>query len=95
MPSTMTKTATSTSQSTRTPLMHRFSHNLLFVLDGCVWAVSPNRQRMFDQTGRFQAPYLTDANTDTEGGVALWESAAIIEYLQKVYGIADSPIKYL
>jgi glutathione S-transferase len=58
---------------------------------------SPNRQRMFDQTGRFQAPYLTDANTDTdtEGGVALWESAAIIEYLQKVYGIADSPIKYL
>jgi glutathione S-transferase len=52
---------------------------------------SLNRQRMFEETGRFQAPYLTDANT----GVALWESAAIVEYLQKLYGIADSPIKYL
>ena len=52
---------------------------------------SVNRQRMFDETGRFQAPYLQDPNT----GVCLWESEAIVEYLRKEYGVNKSPVKYL
>ena len=52
---------------------------------------SPNRQRMFKEKGRFQVPYLEDQNT----GVKLWEWDAILEYLQKMYGVEDSPIKYL
>lgn len=43
---------------------------------------SPNRQRMFEKTGRFQIPYLEDPNT----GVEMFESSAIIEYLETVYG---------
>jgi glutathione S-transferase len=52
---------------------------------------SPNRQRMFAKIGRFQVPYLEDPNT----GVKLWESEAIIQYLDALYGIKDSPVKYM
>ncbi|KAI2501807.1 glutathione S-transferase [Fragilaria crotonensis] len=52
---------------------------------------SPNRQIMLEEKGRFQVPYLEDPNT----GVKLWESEAIVEYLQKVYGVEDSPVKYM
>ncbi len=43
---------------------------------------STKRQELFDRRGHFQAPYLEDPNT----GVAMFESAAIIEYLRKTYG---------
>lgn len=49
------------------------------------------RQRLFEQTGRFQVPYLEDPNTD----VNLFESAAIIEYLEKVYALPKPSGKYL
>ncbi|CAB9529760.1 Glutathione S-transferase, N-terminal domain containing protein [Seminavis robusta] len=53
---------------------------------------SYNRDRLFDQTGgKFQVPYLEDPNTD----VKLFESAAIIEYLEKVYGLPEPNVKYL
>ena len=51
---------------------------------------SPNRQRMLDQVGRFQVPYLEDPNT----GVKLFESQAIVEYLEKQYG-ANAQVSYL
>mmetsp|Transcript_21753 Transcript_21753/g.31186 ORF Transcript_21753/g.31186 Transcript_21753/m.31186 type:complete len:352 (-) Transcript_21753:152-1207(-) len=54
---------------------------------------SANRQLLFEKTGRFQAPYLEDPNT--EDNVALFESKTIIEYLRKQYGIQPSPVKYL
>ena len=37
------------------------------------------------QTGRFQVPYLQDPNT----GVNLFESSAILEYLDKQYAVAE------
>ena len=43
---------------------------------------STKRQELFDRRGHFQAPYLEDPNT----GVAMFESAAIVEYLRKTYG---------
>ena len=52
---------------------------------------SPNRQRMFDEAGIFQIPYLEDPNTE----VKLFESSAIIEYLNIVYGVKDSPVQYM
>lgn len=52
---------------------------------------SPNRQKMLEEKGRFQVPYIEDPNT----GVKLWESEAIVEYLQKMYGVKDSPVKYM
>lgn len=45
---------------------------------------SPNRQVLFERRGHFQAPYLEDPNT----GVAMFESAAIIEYIHQNYGSA-------
>ena len=36
---------------------------------------------MVKETGRFQVPYLKDPNT----GVALFESAEIVKYLDEVY----------
>lgn len=51
---------------------------------------SPNRQRLFEMTGRFQVPFLQDPNT----GVDLWESSAICEYLIKQYGVKTS-VSYL
>ena len=44
---------------------------------------SPNRQKLFDLTGRFQVPYLQDPNTR----INLWESSAICEYLDKKYAL--------
>lgn len=53
---------------------------------------SYNRERLFRETGgRFQVPYLQDPTT----GVDLFESAAIIEYLEKVYGVPEPKVKYL
>ena len=52
---------------------------------------SPNRQVLFEKTGRFQAPYLEDPNN----GVNLFESAAICEYLKKIYGVKPSPIEFM
>ncbi|MDX1505340.1 MAG: glutathione S-transferase N-terminal domain-containing protein, partial [Spongiibacter sp.] len=43
---------------------------------------SPNRQRMFELTGRFQVPYLIDPNT----GMDLYESTEILCYLNETYG---------
>ena len=54
---------------------------------------SPNRQKLFEKTGRFQVPYLEDPNT--QDNVALFESGAIVEYLRKQYAISPSPVKYL
>jgi len=52
---------------------------------------SLNRQRLYETKGRFQAPYLEDPNT----GVELFESKAIVEYLEKVYGVVETPVKYM
>ena len=52
---------------------------------------SPNRQIMFDKVGRFQAPYLEDPNEN----IALFESEAIVEYLQKKYSVGPSPVEYI
>jgi glutathione S-transferase len=52
---------------------------------------SPNRQCMFEQTGRFQIPFLEDPNT----GVEIFESSAIIEYLEAMYGVKESPVEYM
>lgn len=44
---------------------------------------SSNRDKLFAKTGRFQVPYLIDPNT----GIEMYESAAIVEYLDKVYTV--------
>ena len=44
-------------------------------------ATGHNRKRLLDLTGRVQVPYLIDANT----GAALFESAAIVDYLERQY----------
>lgn len=43
---------------------------------------SSKRQELLDAVGHFQVPYLEDPNA----GVRLFESAAIIKYLQETYG---------
>ena len=43
---------------------------------------SPKRQEVYGRKGHFQVPYLEDPNT----GAELFESSAIIDYLQFVYG---------
>lgn len=43
---------------------------------------SPSRALLKELTGRIQVPYLEDENT----GVAMFESAEILEYLDQVYG---------
>lgn len=45
---------------------------------------SPKRQELFERWGTFQVPYLEDPNT----GIAMFESSAIIKYLQDTYGKA-------
>jgi Glutathione S-transferase, N-terminal domain len=50
-----------------------------------------NRDRLFDKVGTFQVPYLEDPNTN----VQLFESAAIVEYLEKVYSLPEPKVKYL
>ena len=52
---------------------------------------SLQRQKLFELTGRFQVPYLEDPNN----GVSLFESEAIFEYLEKVYAVPNSPVKYM
>ena len=42
---------------------------------------SRNRRALLERTGRVQVPYLIDPNT----GIEMYESAAIIDYLQKTY----------
>ena len=44
---------------------------------------SKNRDRMMDKVGRFQVPYLVDANT----GVEMFEGAEIVKYLETVYTV--------
>ncbi len=44
---------------------------------------SKNRDRMIDKVGRFQVPYLVDANT----GVDMFEGAEIVKYLEAVYTV--------
>jgi len=44
---------------------------------------SANRDRMVEQTGRFQVPYLVDPNT----GVQMFEGPEIVEYLDAVYTV--------
>ena len=45
---------------------------------------SSNRDRMVEKTGReFQVPYIVDPNT----GIDMYESAEIVEYLDKVYTV--------
>ena len=44
---------------------------------------SSNRDRMVDKTGRFQVPYIVDPNT----GIDMYESAEIVEYLDKAYTV--------
>lgn len=47
---------------------------------------SPTRAMLKERVGRFQVPYIEDANT----GVKMFESAEIAEYLQETYG-PDAP----
>jgi glutathione S-transferase len=61
-------------------------HTVMFTPRG-----SPNRQKLWEKAGRFQVPYLEDPNT----GVSMFESEAMTEYLQKQYGVADSPVEYI
>ena len=42
---------------------------------------SANRDRLYQLTGRFQAPYLQDPNT----GVSMFESGEIVKYLTAAY----------
>jgi len=44
---------------------------------------SANRDLLFAKTGRFQVPYLVDPNT----GIEMYESQAIVDYLEKVYTV--------
>jgi glutathione S-transferase len=43
---------------------------------------SPRRPDFIARSGRMMVPYLADPNT----GVAMFESAAIVAYLEKTYG---------
>jgi len=55
----------------------------------CCARGSANRDRMVKRTGRFQVPFLADPNT----GVELFESSAIVEYLNEVYTLPATPAK--
>jgi Glutathione S-transferase, N-terminal domain len=52
---------------------------------------SRNRQQLYEQTGRFQVPFLRDVNT----GVELFESEAILEYLDKQYAITRPTVEWM
>lgn len=49
----------------------------------CTARGSSNRQKLFEKTGHFQAPYLEDPNT----GVKMFESAEIVEFLRATYAV--------
>ncbi|XP_038972518.1 uncharacterized protein LOC103696853 [Phoenix dactylifera] len=44
---------------------------------------SPKRQKLYEEVGHFQVPYLDDPNT----GVKMFESAEIIDYLRATYAL--------
>jgi glutathione S-transferase len=52
---------------------------------------SQNRAKLWKETGRFQVPYLVDPNTE----VKLFESEAIVEYLEKQYAVQPSPVEIM
>ncbi len=54
---------------------------------------SDNRQRLYEKTNctTFQIPYLEDPNT----GVGMFESAVIVEYLEKKYGVPPAKVEYM
>ncbi|GAB0494541.1 hypothetical protein MMPV_005835 [Pyropia vietnamensis] len=49
---------------------------------------SVKRAQLKELTGRFQVPYLVDPNT----GVAMFESASIVDYLNETYGPGGSGV---
>jgi Glutathione S-transferase, N-terminal domain len=65
---------------------YEIPHTVYFTPRGSI-----NRQKLYDLTGRFQVPYLQDPNT----GINLFESEAIVEYLDKQYGLTRSAVKYM
>ena len=65
---------------------YEIPHTIYFTPRGGI-----HRQKLFALTGRCQLPFLQDPNT----GVDLFESEAIVEYLEKQYGLATSKVKYL
>lgn len=46
---------------------------------------SRNRDRMIERTGRFQVPFIVDANT----GIEMYEGPEIVEYLEAVYTLHE------
>ena len=52
-----------------------------------LWRARPdtsrNRTALFERTGRVQVPYLIDPNT----GAEMFESAVIVDYLDRTYGL--------
>jgi len=46
---------------------------------------STKRDELLARTGTFQVPYLEDPNT----GVKMFESAAMVEYLEGTYALAS------
>lgn len=60
-------------------------HTVLYTPRG-----SPNRQKLYTKTRRVQFPYLEDPNT----GVAIFESDAISEYIEKIYAV-DLKVEYM
>lgn len=62
--------------------------NLRFTLKP--WAPKPggHRERMLEETGQAQVPYLIDPNIDPDHEVALFESARILEHLDRHYAKA-------
>lgn len=47
---------------------------------------SPKRNELFQKTGSFQVPFISDPNTDTN----MFESAEIIQYLDSTYALVPS-----
>ena len=46
---------------------------------------SPSRAAFVERSGKMQVPYLADPNT----GVELFESADIVAYLERSYGVSS------
>jgi glutaredoxin len=59
--------------------------DLDYVHRSCPRGESPNRARLSELGGRAQVPFLVDANT----GAQLYESRAIVRYLQQRYGTGE------
>ena len=74
-------------------LLHNIGKEQLADMGPAVMRIKPGpykprpggrREKVLDQLGRVQAPYLEDPNT----GVKMFESLAIIDYLEKQYALA-------